>query len=160
MKGYLANGLFSAADRMYNEYIAATLRVAYPDLNLFVPQEQGINDKNSYADSQMIAVTDAKGLLEADFLVAVLDGVEIDSGVSAEVGIFWTTGKPIIGLYTDIRQQGRDNERKIDALIEDATENQFFYRNLMTVGLIKDVGEIVSDELQLVDAIQEWVVRQ
>jgi nucleoside 2-deoxyribosyltransferase len=158
MKAYLANGLFSAADRMYNIEIARVLRTSFPELELFVPQEQGINDKNSYANSQMIATADAKGLLEADFLVAVLDGVEIDSGVSAEIGIFWTTGRPIFGLYTDIRQHGRDNNQKIEALIEDPTENQFFYRNLMTVGLIKDRGVIVSELHQLIESINEKAV--
>lgn len=159
MKGYLANGLFSRADRMYNSYVATVLRESFPQLDLFVPQEQDINDKNSYADSTMIANLDAKALLDADFLVAVIDGVEIDSGVSAEIGIFWTTGKPIIGLYTDIRQHGRDNKKKIDALIKDGVENQFLYRNLMTVGLIKGRGKIVSDSLQVVDVIKELVVK-
>lgn len=160
MKGYLANGLFSEADRMYNSYLAEILRQNFPQLDLFVPQEQGINDKNSYADSIMISDTDAEGLLKADFLVAVLDGVEIDSGVSAEIGIFWTTGKPIIGLYTDVRQNGRDNEKKIQALIEDGVENQFFYRNLMTVGLVKKRGKIVSDSMHVVQAIKELVVNK
>lgn len=159
MKGYLANGLFSEADRMYNNYLATMLRQSFPELDLFVPQEQGINDKNSYADSIMISDLDAEGLLKADFLIAVIDGVEIDSGVSAEVGIFWTTGKPIIGLYTDIRQNGRSNEKKIKALIEDGTENQFFYRNLMTVGLVKKRGKIVADSQQVIQAIKELVVK-
>lgn len=160
MKAYLANGLFSTGDRMYNDYLAHVLRKAYPQLELFVPQEQGINDKNSYADSRMIAQADAKGLLASDFMIAVLDGVEIDSGVAAEVGIFWTTGRPIIGICTDIRQQGRDNETKIEALIEDAMENQFIYRNLMVIGLVKDVGVVVDNEDAAIAAIQRLVVEQ
>lgn len=160
MKAYLANGLFSSADRMYNEHVAKTLRQAFPELELFVPQEQTINDKNSYADSRMIATADAKGLLESDFLVAILDGVEIDSGVAAEIGIFWTTGRPIIGICTDVRQMGRDNELKIEALIEDGMENQFIYRNLMVIGLVKDLGVVVSDEQKAVRAIRELVVQQ
>jgi CO dehydrogenase nickel-insertion accessory protein CooC1 len=35
---------------------------------------------------------------------------------------------------------GRDNQKKIDALIEDATENQFVYRNLYVIGKIKASG--------------------
>lgn len=159
MKGYLANGLFSEADRHYNNYLARILRERFPNLDLFLPQEQGINNKDTYADSVMISDTDAKNLLESDFLIAVLDGVEIDSGVSAEIGIFWTTGKPIIGLFTDIRQNGRVNKEKMNALVADATENQFIYRNLMTVGLVKKRGLIVKDSLELVSAINEVVVK-
>lgn len=155
MKAYLANGLFSEADIMYNEFLSMTLRELFPDLELFVPQEQEINDKNSYADSVMIANTDTYNLLFSDFMIAVIDGVEIDSGVSCEIGIFSTTGKPIIAICTDIRQQGRDNPHKIEALINDGLENQFIYRNLFTVGVIKKNGKIVNSTNSLIDAIEE-----
>lgn len=156
MKAYLANGLFSEADRMYNAHLAKLLRDEFNDLDLFVPQEAGeINDKNSFADSQMIAKWDSEKLLESDFLIAVLDGVEIDSGVSAEVGMFSMTGKPIIGLYTDVRQFGRDNQKKIQALIEDGTENQFMYRNLFTIGRVKLSGVVVNNT----DSLLHWSKR-
>ncbi|AYP68321.1 nucleoside 2-deoxyribosyltransferase [Bacillus phage vB_BcoS-136] len=156
MKAYLANGLFSEADRMYNDYLAKLLRAEFKDLDLFVPQESGeINDKNAYADSLMIADWDTNKLLESDFLIAVLDGIEIDSGVSAEIGIFSTTGKPVIGLYTDVRQFGRDNKNKIEALIKDGTENQFMYRNLFTIGKVKENGVVVSDTNSLVNKVKQ-----
>ena len=159
MKCYLANGLFSGADRFYNTYLAGAIRTTFPDIELFVPQEQEINDKSTYANSVMISDLDSKALLESDFLIAVIDGVEIDSGVSAEIGIFWTTGRPIIGLYTDIRQHGRNNEEKIQALIDDSVENQFLYRNLFTIGLIKKRGKVVSNDVELVKAIKELAVK-
>lgn len=159
MKGYLANGLFSQADRLYNAYLANIVRQNFPQIELFVPQEQGINDKSTYADSIMISDLDAQALLESDFMIAVLDGVEIDSGVSAEIGIFWTTGKPIIGIYTDVRQHGRDNEKKILALMNDGTENQFLYRNLFTVGLVKKRGKIINHHKDLQKVIKELVVK-
>lgn len=155
MKGYLANGLFTLGDRLVNEKLALSLRYAYITetleyLDLFVPQEQPVNDKRSYADSVMIAKLDAEALMSSDFLVAVIDGVEIDAGVAAEIGMFSTTGKPIFALYTDIRQEGRMNQKKIDALIEDGTENQFMYRNLFVVGLIKQNGNVYSSMHDLV----------
>jgi nucleoside 2-deoxyribosyltransferase len=158
MKGYLANGLFNIGDRLVNEIIAKALRERIDGLDLYVPQEnEAINDKTAYADSITIAKADLKHLLQSDFLVAVIDGVEIDSGVSAEIGVFYTTGKPIFALYSDIRQQGRDNPNKIEALIKDATENQYFYRNLFTVGLIKlSGGGIYSSITNLVDAVEKF----
>lgn len=145
MKGYLANGLFTAGDCAVNVAIATSLRTVMPGLELYVPQENdAINDKHAYADSVTIAQADTKELLESDFLVAVIDGVEIDAGVAAEIGIFSTTGKPIFALYSDVRQLGRDNRRKIEALIEDSTENQFMYRNLFVVGLIKQSGGCIA----------------
>lgn len=160
MKGYLANGLFNIGDRYVNEQLAKALREAYPELDLYVPQENGeINDKSQFASSRMIARADKSKVVESDFLVACLDGVEIDSGVSAEVGIMSMLDRPMFGLMTDIRQFGRDNQKKIDALVEDATENQFIYRNLMVVGLVKDspYGGIYSSIEDLVEAFTKWV---
>lgn len=159
MKAYLANGLFTIGDRIVNELLARELRSRYKlvtgeDLDLFVPQEQGINDKTSYADSKTIARLDSEALMASDFLVAVIDGVEIDSGVSAEIGMFATTGNPIFALYTDIRQQGRNNPDKLQALMDDGTENQWMYRNLFVIGLVKQTEGGVYDNIgSLISAV-------
>ena len=160
MKGYLANGLFTIGDCLVNEIIAKEIRNKIKDIDLYVPQENdSINDKNSFADSITIFKADTEKLLESDFLIAVIDGAEIDSGVASELGIFSTTGKPIYALYTDIRQLGRDNNKKIQALIEDSTENQFMYKNLFVVGLIKENGYIFNDISKMVLKIKEDLYR-
>lgn len=160
MKGYFASPLFSQAEQIFNEYLVKNIREKFTDLEIHLPQESDINDKNSYADSIMIAEQDAKELLDSDFMIAVLDGNEIDSGVATEIGIFYTTGKPIIGLYTDARQSGRDNPKKVQALVEDALENQFTYRNLFVVGTIKSTGEIVDNEKDLLNAIKRVINKE
>lgn len=156
MKAYLANGLFSIGDRLVNKLIAEEVRKEMENVELYLPQENNsINDKTSFADAQTIAQADMERLGESNFLIAVIDGVEIDSGVAAEIGAFYMTGKPIFALYSDVRQQGRDNQNKIDALVEDGTENQFMYRNLFVVGLIKKSnGGVYSDIDDLVKAIK------
>ena len=158
MKGYLANGLFGLGDRMLNTLIASEVRMEIEGIELYVPQENAaINDKNSYADSITIAKADMDRLRESDFLIAVIDGVEIDSGVAAEIGAFSMMYKPIFALYSDVRQQGRDNKNKIQALIEDPRENQFMYRNLFVVGLIKETeGGIYSTVEDLIEAIKRY----
>lgn len=156
MKAYLANGLFGMGDRLANEYIAKEIRREISNIELYLPQENTeINDKTSYADSVTIAEADMERLKESEFLIAVIDGVEIDSGVAAEIGAFYMLNRPIFALYTDVRQQGRDNERKIHALIEDGVENQFMYRNLFVIGLIKKSGGgIYSNIEDLIDGIK------
>lgn len=156
MKAYLANGLFSLGDRLVNERLATAIRQAIPDIELYVPQENdAINDKASYADSLAIAEADLAMLQTSDVLVAVLDGVEIDSGVAAEVGAFSMLNRPIVGVFTDVRQQGRENMMKIEALIRDGIENQFVYRNLFVIGLIKRNGVITTSIDDAVLAVQE-----
>lgn len=159
MKAYLANGLFSMGDRLLNTLIATEIRSNIKGIDLYVPQEnEEINDKNAYADSITIALVDMEKLRESDFLIAVIDGIEIDSGVAAEIGAFYMLNRPIFALYTDIRQQGRGNNKKIQALIDDATENQFMYRNLFVIGLIKESkGKVCSSVKELVDSINIYL---
>ena len=154
MKAYLANGLFSIGDRLVNELLAKEIRAAIPAIELYVPQENdAINDKNAFADSLAIAEADLTSLQASDVLIAVIDGVEVDSGVAAEIGAFSMLNRPIIALFSDVRQQGRSNDKKIEALIADGTENQFIYRNLFVVGLIKQNGVIASTVEEVVEAV-------
>ncbi|TQR30853.1 nucleoside 2-deoxyribosyltransferase [Lysinibacillus sphaericus] len=157
MKAYLANGLFSLGDRLVNEQLAAAIREAVLGIELYVPQENdAINDKAAYADSLAIAQADLEMLQNSDVLVAVLDGVEIDSGVAAEIGAFAMLNRPIVGVFTDVRQQGRDNMMKIEALVRDGVENQFVYRNLFVIGLIKRTGVITTSIAEAVKAVEKY----
>lgn len=155
MKCYLANGLFSISSRMFNEHIANQLRTNIENIKLYLPQEnESINDKNSFANSEMIAKADTDELLNSDVLIAVLDGDTIDAGVASEIGVFYTTGKPIIALYSDVRQFGASNKDKLLALRE-VGENQFHYINLYTSGLIKlSGGKIVNNINDLVKEVK------
>lgn len=160
MKAYLANGLFGMGDRLLNSLVGSQIRKEIQNIDLYIPQENpDINDKNSYADSITIAQADMERLKDSDFLIAIIDGVEIDSGVAAEIGAFSMLDKPIFALYTDVRQQGRNNNKKIEALIGDGTENQFMYRNLFVVGLIKQTkAGIFSTVDELINGIKKYYI--
>lgn len=155
MKIYFANALFSQADINYNSQLAAQIRHLSPQIDLYLPQENNdINDKQAYADSKMIAQADTEKLLASDLVIAILDGNTIDNGVASEIGVAYAQKIPIIGLYTDTRQQGAGNQQKLDALSQVA-ENQFHYVNLYTTGLIKLNGTIVNNEADLLTAIKQ-----
>lgn len=157
MNIYFAGPMFAQADLLYNDHLVKKIRAISDNINVYLPQENGsINDKTAYADSKMIALADTEKVLESDLLVAVLDGLVIDPGVASEIGVAYAKGIPMIGLYTDTRQQGADNLRKIDAL-NTVAENQFHYLNLYTVGLLKLNGSVVSDELALLSLIQNYL---
>lgn len=152
-KLYFASPLFSSMEVRYNASVVKEIREQYKDLDVYLPQEQGdINDKNSYANSLMIAKADTDALLASNVLVAVIDGLSIDPGVASEIGVAYQAGIPIIGLYTDSRQQGFDNKNKIEALSE-LGESQFSYVNLYTVGLIKLNGVLVDTEEAMIASI-------
>lgn len=156
-KIYFASPLFSNMEKNYNEYLVKQIRQTYPQIDVYLPQEQmEINDKESYADSKMIATYDTNALLESQLMIAVLDGVSIDVGVASEIGIAYQANIPIIGLFTDSRQQGAENNQKLTALKEVA-ESQFPYVNLYTVGLIKLNGQVVNSETQLIELISSYL---
>ena len=157
MKIYFANALFSQAELNYNAQLAAKIRQLDQTIDLYLPQENdSINNKQSYADSKMIAQADTEKLLASDLMVAVLDGLSIDNGVASEIGVAYAKEIPIIGLYTDTRQQGSSNQQKLQALGQIA-ENQFHYVNLYTTGLIKLNGTIVNNEVDLLEAVKKYL---
>ena len=157
MKAYFASPLFAEMEVRYNEYVVGLIREAFPTLDMYVPQEQtSINDKSLYADSKLIAEMDTNALVASDVLIAVLDGAIIDVGVASEIGVAYHAGIPIVGLYTDSRQKGADNQQKLDALKE-IGESQFSYVNLYTVGLVKLNGTIVNSTAQLIEALKTYI---
>lgn len=155
MKIYFAGPMFAKADLLYNEFLVKQIRALDDSLEVYLPQENGaINDKTAYADSTMIALADTERVLESDLLVAVLDGITIDAGVASEIGVAYAKNIPMIGLYTDTRQQGADNQKKLAALSETA-ENQFHYLNLYTIGLLKLNGTVATNEQNFLKLIKE-----
>lgn len=155
MNIYFAGPLFAKADLLYNEYLVKKIRALDSSIEVYLPQENNaINDKNAYADSKMIALADTKKVLSSDLLVAVLDGAVIDAGVASEIGIAYAKEIPIIALYTDTRQQGADNSKKLDAL-NNTAENQFHYLNLYTVGLVKLNGVIATNDNEFLTLIKQ-----
>lgn len=161
IKGYLGNGLFSLQEQLFNKYLAEKLRKEIPELELYVPQENTeINDKTNFADSVAIAAADYGRLQDADFLIACLDGLLVDPGLATEIGDMLSMGKPVFGLYTDIRQQKEFDSafrEKTMALIGVA-ESQWHYVNLYTVGRIKmsENSDIFTTLNDLVRAVQDY----
>lgn len=59
-----------------------------------------------------IAQANERMIEESDTLVAVLDGVDVDSGTASEMGFAYARGKRVFGLRTDSRLTG-DNEAAV-----------------------------------------------
>lgn len=159
MKAYIATHFFDLFGFEGTKRLAKRLRKEFPDIEFYVPQENGeINDKKNNDDKITdIAIyeADTKELLSSQILIAYLDGVEIDSGVACEIGLFIGvmetlkqlnikhTPKLVLGLYTDMRQYG--------------TGDNHMYKNLFVKGGINKWGKVVSSENELVDEIRNFV---
>ena len=140
---YWANSLFSEADRHLNRRYAVRLRsLGY---TVFLPQETDVNHRRGAASPAAYDIfrVDTGAILNSRLMIACIDQETIDSGVACEIGIAYSYGIPIIGLYTDIRQY-REGRGKI-------------YKNLYVIGAIESsTGAIASSESELVEAVSRY----
>lgn len=85
----------------------------------------------------------AESIRNADGVVAILDGVDVDSGTAAEVGYAYALGKRVYGLRTDFRLAG-DNPGSIV--------------NLQVQYFIEASGGSVETTVEgLLVALEDWV---
>lgn len=155
LKIYFASPLFSLQDKIFNESLYETLVVCLADrgilADIYLPQlNEAINDKEAYASAEDILEADCNELRSSDLMIALLDGE--DSGVALETGIAHERGIPLVGLWTDSRQSGGTNQKKLDA-VKEIGQNQFMYINLMLSGAYLASEGIYSDIPPFVDKV-------
>lgn len=109
---YLATSLFTRAEQSFGYQLTRSLEmcgttVYYPwrdagdaELRERWPEDwQRINTR--------ICESNLRAISQADAIVAVLEGADVDSGVAMEVGYASALGKSIWGIRTDFRTQGQ-----------------------------------------------------
>lgn len=161
---YFGAPLFTESERNFNKELVNEIREKYGDrVSVYLPQENdALNDKTGYADSQTIYKGDNDYLDKSDILIAVLDGVALDAGLATEVGRFAhiaenSGSKYILGLYTDVRQ-GNTTGEKVYAL-DKVAESVFSYVNLYTVGAIKSNGFISTSSKDLLYELKYFLMK-
>jgi nucleoside 2-deoxyribosyltransferase len=127
LKIYVASPLgFSEAGKnfMYSTFIPLIEKAGYEVLDpwkltpdkLFEPLSNlsyGEERKNKWEElNKIIGKNNADAINECDGLVAILDGTDVDSGTSAEIGYAAAFKKPILGYRGDFRLSA-DNEGSI-----------------------------------------------
>ena len=101
MKIFLAAPLFNEAEREFNSKIAEKLREN--GFEVWLAQETPFIQQGTHKEKKTIYEGDVSALSSSDVVVAVLDGMEVDSGVAYEIGYAKALGKPVIGIKTDYR---------------------------------------------------------
>ncbi len=105
---YLAGPLFTSAERCWNEWLAGELRER--GYGVLLPQEEA----NAFITPRGIDFGEIfsmciRQIREADAVVAIFDGTDVDSGTAFECGYGYAMGKPIVGIRTDLRSGGEEN---------------------------------------------------
>jgi len=135
---YLAGSIFTPYERAFLDDCATRLRAE--GFDVFVPHERkdlvGVD-----VTAEAVFAADAGGVVDADAILAVLDGPSVDDGTACEIGLFYGLKQRdpersgVVGLLTDLRGERRGE----------------FAINLFVRGCIDASGGAVVDSLD--DAI-------
>lgn len=103
IKIYLAGSLFSLGEREFNSRLANLISARLPEIAFILPQDyaKSIASQEGFLDK--VFNNCVSSIHEADALLCILDGSDVDSGTCIEMGYAYAINKPIIGVRTDFR---------------------------------------------------------
>lgn len=103
---YLAAPLFTIAERMFNEELCRLL--TNRGFLVYLPQALD----GDHVTFEQIRENCIKGVRESDWIVAMVDGPDVDSGVAYELGYAAAIGKgrSTLIVRTDFRSSGDDGD--------------------------------------------------
>ena len=101
---YFAGPLFSLAERDFNQRLAESITNCLSDSTIILPQKKAKEITGNNGTIQDLFELSVRSIEKADVVIAILDGADVDSGTSFEVGFAYAKGKPIIGIRTDFRE--------------------------------------------------------
>jgi len=142
---YLSAPIFSQSERRWNRLLAGHLTEAIKDCRVLLPQDITVSGRfNDRRHFPIIFRQCMEWIREADIIVAILDGQDVDSGVAFEVGYGYAIGKQIIGVRTDFRQ---NQERGVNVMLSRACTSFLLEMSFgeNTEQLVRDLaGKIVA----------------
>ena len=105
---YVAGPLFNSHERWYLEQIAIVLEGA--GYRTYLPhRDAGVLDKSQPTERTRVFQADLAALDSCDLCVALLTGVDHDSGTALELGYLFARGKPCFGITDDVRTSSLNN---------------------------------------------------
>lgn len=112
MKVYIAASLFSVRERLFLSRLADFL--VKQGFNVYLPhRDSGLIESNLDMMSKTVFIKNIEGIKESDLIIALVNGPEIDSGTSWEIGYAYALGKEIICITDDMRV----NENTVNLMI-------------------------------------------
>lgn len=120
MKIYLAGALFSFAEKEFNKKLANELQQKIPNCCILLPQDftKEIAKKSEPDCFEQMFRCCIDSIDESNLVVSILDGPDVDSGTSFELGYAYANKKPIIGVRTDFRSL---EDRGVNLMISNAS---------------------------------------
>src|SRR6266567_1441444 len=119
MKLYLAAPLFSEAERAFNLALAEALAAAGHEV--YLPQRDTPKVDDAARTTGLFRANLA-ALSNADAVVAVCEGPQVDDGTAWEIGYAYGRNIPVFGLRTDVRLAQQPDERINLMILESLNE--------------------------------------
>ena len=104
---YMAGPLFNEGDRYSNKVNSDALRKA--GYATFLPQEVVIDKDSSKLVKDACFYMDFKAINLCQIVIANCNGIEIDSGTAAEIGMCYALNKKIYAYKSDVRNYYNEN---------------------------------------------------
>ena len=104
---YMAGPLFNEGDRYSNQLNSDALRKA--GYATFLPQEVVIDKDSSKLVKDACFFMDFKAINLCEIVIANCNGIEIDSGTAAEIGMCYALNKKIFAYKSDVRNYYNEN---------------------------------------------------
>ncbi len=103
---YIAEPLFTPGDRKYAEEIDEIVRKF--GFETYLPHRDAGVFIRGKSSSETFFKNDLSYLENCAFVVAILNGTDVDSGTAWEIGYAYAKGKPIYGIIEDTRKPNVD----------------------------------------------------
>ncbi|HRV73304.1 MAG TPA: nucleoside 2-deoxyribosyltransferase [Eubacteriales bacterium] len=108
-KVYMAGPLFNEGDRYCNLILSDALRAE--GYTTFLPQEVVIDKDSDALVKAACLYMDLKAIRLCDYLVANCNGLEMDSGTAAEIGLGYGLHKKMLAYKSDVRNYYNETYR-------------------------------------------------
>lgn len=118
---YVASALgFTEAGRLFltSRLLPMIERCGHTVRDPWTTLQQGDGFGGLKGDAVDIASRNVAAINECDALVAILDGVDVDSGTASEIGYAFAKGKQIIGYRNDFRAAGESAKLVVNLQVE------------------------------------------
>lgn len=127
---YVAGALYTPAERAYLEELDRQLKTH--GYRTFLPhRDSGLASPSDAGNTRAFFENDVSAIVQADGVVAVIHGSDVDSGTAWEIGYAYALAKPVLGLYEDTRYQDINLMILNSAIVSDSI-----------IGLIKALDDV------------------
>lgn len=152
-KIYIAGPLFSLHEKQFLELIVNFLSKRIKGLDserdFFLPHRDAgdlgiIDEKEEPSKKKDMFSKDLKFLDEVEIVIAVLDGVDVDSGTAVELGYAYSKKKKIFGVLSDHRAFKNSKIKDLNNMVWGVCEDG---KSLILLNELKDL-ELLSNLLE------------